>query len=168
MIRFRRNQTRRKAFCYCTTCIVYVILSKNASFIFALFSKAGAKVRSLKVTTKCFRKFFLKVFFSLSPSKTLLARAKVSTERRSLFCEPDCKDKDFLASLPNFQRSFFLKVKPHKSNPAGALSTFQENTLSLLQSGCKSRSFCHTKQEDHTLFLEKKGAKRLKALDIKG
>ncbi len=64
MIRFRRNQTRRKAFCYCTTCIVYVILSKNASFIFALFSKAGAKVRSLKVTTKCFRKFF-----SLSPSK---------------------------------------------------------------------------------------------------
>ena len=57
------NQTRRKAFCYCTTCIVYVILSKNASFIFALFSKAGAKVRSLKVTTKCFRKFFFSLFF---------------------------------------------------------------------------------------------------------
>ncbi len=114
-----------------------------------------------------FSEVFLKVFFSLSPSKTLLARAKAQT-KKILFCEPDCKDKDFLASLPNFQRSFFLKVKQHKSNPTGALSTFQENTLSLLQSGCKSRSFCHTKQEDHTLFLEKKGAKRLKALDIKG
>ena len=114
-----------------------------------------------------FSEVFLKVFFSLSPSKTLLARAKVST-KKDPFCEPDCKDKDFLASLPNFQRSFFIKVKPHKSNPTGALSTFQENTLSLLQSGCKSRSFCHTKQEDHTLFLKKKGAKRLKALNING
>ena len=168
MIRFRRNQTRRKAFCYCTTCIVYVILSKNASFIFALFSKAGAKVRSLKVTTKCFRKFFLKVFFSLSYLLKLFQQERRPKQKKILFCEPDCKDKDFLASLPNFQRSFFLKVKPHKSNPTGALSTFQENTLSLLQSGCKSRSFCHTKQEDHTLFLEKKGAKRLKALGIKG
>ena len=168
MIRFRRNQTRRKAFCYCTTCIVYVILSKNASFIFALFSKAGAKVRSLKVTTKCFRKFFLKVFFSLSPSKTLLARAKVSTKKRSFFANRTAKIKTFQLHFQTFREVFFLKVKPHKSNPTGALSTFQENTLSLLQSGCKSRSFCHTKQEDHTLFLEKKGAKRLKALDIKG
>ena len=168
MIRFRRNQTRRKAFCYCTTCIVYVILSKNASFIFALFSKAGAKVRSLKVTTKCFRKFFFKVFFRFLLLKLFQQERRYQQKEDPFFCEPDCKDKDFLASLPNFQRSFFLKVKQHKSNPTGALSTFQENTLSLLQSGCKSRSFCHTKQEDHTLFFKKKGAKRLKALGIKG
>ena len=153
MICFRRNQTRRKAFCYCTTCIVYVILSKNASFIFALFSKAGAKVRSLKVTTKCFRKFFFKSFFRFLLLK-LIWQERRYQQKKILFCEPDCKDKDFLASLPNFQRSFFIKVKPHKSNPTGALSTFQENTLSLLQSGCKSRSFCHTKQEDHTLFFK--------------
>ena len=95
MIRFRRNQTRRKAFCYCTTCIVYVILSKNASFIFALFSKAGAKVRSLKVTTKCFRKFFFKSFFRFLLLKLFWQERRYQQKEDLFFANRTAKIKTF-------------------------------------------------------------------------
>ena len=117
-----------------------------------------------------FSEVFLKVFFRFLLLK-LFQQERRLKEKKILFCEPDCKDKDFLASLPNFQRSFFLKVKPHKSNPTGALSTFQENTLSLCLSckaGAKVEAFAIQSKKIMLFFLrrkERKGLKRQTSMD---
>ena len=45
----------------CTTCIVYQYFKELVAFVL----KAGAKVRTLFLTTKLFRKFFLVFLFTL-------------------------------------------------------------------------------------------------------
>ena len=46
--------------CSCTTCIVYVISSKNASSVIALLTKADAKVRTLFYIIQINPKLFFK------------------------------------------------------------------------------------------------------------
>ena len=55
----------------CTTCIVYQYFKELVAFVL----KAGAKVRTLFLTTKLFRKFFLVFLFTLV-SLALYAKGK--------------------------------------------------------------------------------------------
>ena len=61
----------------CTTCIVYQYFKELAAFVL----KAGAKVKALFLTTKCFRKFFFRFSFSIV-SQALLAKGKEGKEEK--------------------------------------------------------------------------------------
>ena len=89
----------------CTTCIVYQYVKELVAFVL----KAGAKVRTLFLTTKLFRKFFI-FFFLLDFSGSLCERER-RYERITLanfLCESDCKDKNFIYYNPNFFGSFLF------------------------------------------------------------
>ena len=89
----------------CTTCIVYQYVKELVAFVL----KAGAKVRTLFLTTKLFRKFFY-FFFLLDFSGSLCERER-RYERITLanfLCESDCKDKNFIYYNPNFFGSFLF------------------------------------------------------------
>lgn len=93
--------------CSCTTCIVYVISSKNASSVIALLTKADAKVRTLfyiiQINPKLFFKSLLLVV-SLAKGRTKGKEtwAPASSRKkegdlfnRRLVPESGCKGKDF-------------------------------------------------------------------------
>ena len=61
----------------CTTCIVYQYFKEHLTFVL----KAGAKVRGFILTTKCFRKFFIRFSFSIV-FQALLAKGKEGKEEK--------------------------------------------------------------------------------------
>ena len=90
----------------CTTCIVYQYFKELVAFVL----KAGAKVRTLFLTTKLFRKFFFSFSFYAGFSGSLYERER-RYERITLanfLCESDCKDKNFSYYNPNFFGSFLF------------------------------------------------------------
>ena len=90
----------------CTTCIVYQYFKELVAFVL----KAGAKVRTLFLTTKLFRKFFFSFSFYAGFSGSLCERER-RYERITLanfLCESDCKDKNFSYYNPNFFGSFLF------------------------------------------------------------
>ena len=100
------------SFITCTTCIVYQYFKELASDFH--FSKADAKVKTLFLTAKFFRSFFY---------LQALCRHPLSCERKSGFrkagafpCGSDCKDKNFIQSLPNFYGSFFSAAPTLRSS----------------------------------------------------
>ena len=158
--------------CSCTTCIVYVISSKNASSIIALLTKADAKVRTL---------FYIfqinpKLFFSNPDFSSSLLRKGELRERKhehrlhfgkrkgicsitALFLKAGAK----VRTLPdNFQifsevfSFFFLKEnisdetthlwKKNERILTPFLSECQFNAASVPESGCKSRAFGNMNQ----------------------
>ena len=89
----------------CTTCIVYQYFKELVAFVL----KAGAKVRTLFLTTKLFRKFFFSFsFYSISGSLCERERMYERITLANFLCESDCKDKNFIYYNPNFFGSFLF------------------------------------------------------------
>ena len=124
----------------CTTCIVYQYFKELAAFV----SKAGAKVKTLFLTTKLFRKFFFNLSLYSFLRLSMRKGKNVWKKGSGLFlCESECKDKNFIYYPPKLFGSFFCSFLQdqsrlfNKSIPQGFL---------LLESGCKSTPFSYTVQ----------------------
>ena len=91
----------------CTTCL-FISKSFKELFFMAFVSKADAKVRTIFITTKLFRRFFQKKFFSNGKLKIPIfaqlfnSSAFLSRKRVQNYC--------FITYLPNIICTFLLKI----------------------------------------------------------
>ena len=123
------------SFITCTTCIVYQYFKELASDFH--FSKADAKVKTLFLTAKFFGSFF---YFQAFCRRPLSCERKSGYRKAGAFpCGSDCKDKNFIQSLPNFYGSFFRQHRRFVHHVNHCASTLSE-------SGCKSSAFTQTSQ----------------------
>ncbi|WP_409013155.1 hypothetical protein, partial [Bacteroides fragilis] len=81
------------------------MFQRTLLFKFCFVSKAGAKVKGLFQTTKCFGKFFSMPAFYFQAS---LCERERSVGQRPSLCESDCKDNDFYNNDPNKKEIIFV------------------------------------------------------------
>jgi len=113
---------------------------KERFFFLAFVLKAGAKVKALSLTTKHYRKFF-SVLFSVT------SRGKSTSVKRTFFCGWTAKIRTLKLHFQIIWKIFFSRRSNLLSPDTGRFCQHVNlNTLRLLQSGCKSRTYCHTIQ----------------------
>ena len=94
----------------CTTCIVYQYFKELAAFVL----KAGAKVKTLFLTTKLFRKFFL--FFLFTHFSGSLCERERMYKRKTkavFFANRTAKIRTLFIILQNFSEVFFILFFKH-------------------------------------------------------
>ena len=133
--RYNLGQVLTVLFFTCTTCIVYQYFKELAAFV----SKAGAKVKTLFLTTKLFRKFFLVFLFTRFLWLSMRKGKNVWKKGSGLFlCESECKDKNFIYYPPKLFGSFFVLF--FRTNHAFSTSQFRKAFFSW-KAGAKVRPF---------------------------
>ena len=133
--RYHLGQVLTVLFFTCTTCIVYQYFKELAAFV----SKAGAKVKTLFLTTKLFRKFFFNL--SLYSFLRLFMRKGKNVWKKGsglFLCESECKDKNFIYYPPKLFGSFFVLF--FRTNHAFSTSQFRKAFFSW-KAGAKVRPF---------------------------
>ena len=119
----------------CTTCIVYQYFKELAAFV----SKAGAKIKTLFLTTKLFRKFFFNLSLYSFLRLSMRKGKNVWKKGSGLFlCESECKDKNFIYYPPKLFGSFFVLF--FRTNHAFSTSQFRKAFFSW-KAGAKVRPF---------------------------
>ena len=133
--RYNLGQVLTVLFFTCTTCIVYQYFKELAAFV----SKAGAKVKTLFLTTKLFRKFFFNLSLYSFLRLSMRKGKNVWKKGSGLFlCESECKDKNFIYYPPKLFGSFFVLF--FRTNHAFSTSQFRKAFFSW-KAGAKVRPF---------------------------
>ena len=122
--RYNLGQVLTVLFFTCTTCIVYQYFKELAAFV----SKAGAKVKTLFLTTKLFRKFFSTFLFTHF-SGSLCERERMYERKvpAFFFANRNAKIRTLFIILQNFSEVFLFFS-------SGPITPFQQVNSARLSS----------------------------------